>query len=534
MDKFRAGDILEGVVSDTGAQGEGIVKIGAYPFFIPFAAYGEEIRFRVSQANKNYAFGDIIDILKRSDDRVKPLCPYFGNCGGCDLQHLNYNAQLEVKRLSVARTLKKNGGFNIDVPAVLHDSEWEYRNKLSMPFGFNAKSGRRYLGFYEKKSHKVVPVKWCPLHGQWAAELIKIINEWANENAVGIYNEKTHTGLLRHLSARMLDTLSAVFVINGDMLPYKEKLIEALKQKFKDFSLYASKNTENTNVILGDEAKLIYGTPCKQNLGAFSAGISPMSFLQVNNAVRDMLYNDVRNQLNNFAGDIVELYSGTGLLTAQLAARLKNSNFISVEIVPQAVSNAKKLMSELGFSSRVNCLCDDGARFMKHDNKIGAAALKPRALILDPPRKGCDADVLEAAKSACFEKIVYISCNPATLARDLKILCSPSCSAATENGYSKSVLNVPDTDVMSVNSSASGSALNATIDGATAPMESPAALNGNTASNENIISNRIINSHFAMSKASACDYRISYVQPYDMFPQTSHVETLVLMSRIDK
>ncbi|MDE7372998.1 MAG: TRAM domain-containing protein, partial [Clostridia bacterium] len=224
------GDIIDGIVSDFGSDGEGVIKLDGYPVFVPYAIKGEEVRARITYAKKDCAFGEVVEVVTPSPSRVKPRCPYFGKCGGCDLQHADTPLQLEIKRNSVENALKKFAGLNPNesmiecgsssngskTPKPLRLNDFEYRNKLSLPFAYNSHTGRVSLGFYEKRSHKVVPMKWCPLHGEWAANLIAVLTEWANEFNISVYDENTHKGLLRHAVARMLDTLSLTLVINGD------------------------------------------------------------------------------------------------------------------------------------------------------------------------------------------------------------------------------------------------------------------------------------------------------------------------------
>jgi len=443
---LQVGDIIEGKVIDFGSNGEGIIKIDAFPIFVPFVLKDETIKARVNFVNKNYAFADVTEVLIPSNDRIKPKCTYFNKCGGCDMQMANYSYQLEVKRISVERAIKKNAGIKLDIPSVIPSNEWEYRNKLSLPFGYNQKSNRVSLGYFEKMSHKVVPIKWCPLNGEWAASLIEVISSWANENKVSVYNEVKHQGLLRHLVARNLDTLSICIVINGNEIPYFDNLIDRLNKKFTGYSLYLSKNKNKTNVILGDTINLLYGNKDEQSLGKYSAYISPLSFLQVNNYIRDKIYDDVCEKISNHDGNIIELYSGAGLLTAQIALRLSSSKIVAVEIEPSATSSANELHKKLGINDRVTNINDDAKHFMQELSK------GEDLLILDPPRRGCDKEILDIAKEKQIKTIVYISCNPQTLARDIDILKD--------------------------------------------------------------------------------EYNVEYIQPYDMFPQTAHVETVVLMLRI--
>lgn len=441
-----AGDIIQGIVTDFGSDGEGVIKPDGYPVFVPYAIKGEEIRARITYVKKDCVFGEVTEIVTPSPDRIKPLCPYFGKCGGCDLQHISKALQLEIKRDSVKNALKKIAGIDMEVPLPVRLNDWEYRNKLSLPFAYNGRSKRVSLGFYEKRSHKVVPMKWCPLHGDWAGKLIAAVTEWANEYGISVYDETTRKGLLRHIVARFLDTLSVTVVINGEKLPKIAELVQKLQVQFDDFTLYISANTRGNNVIMGDSVRLVYGKEKPQNLGKFSAVISPKSFMQINGKVRDAIYDCVAAELNDFAGDIIELYSGVGLLTAQLALRMPKAHITSVEIEKSSSTDAKTLMQSLGLSDRVDCVCDDAKRYIQSAKQSRRGTVLPsesdveldentknspyflggmfaenkQALILDPPRRGCDREVLECA--ANFDKIVYVSCNPQTLARDLKIL----------------------------------------------------------------------------------------------------------------
>ena len=446
---IQKGDVIDAEIIDFGSNGEGVAKCGVYPIFIPFAVKGDVVRARITWTSKDYAFGEIVEIIEPSVDRVKPPCPYFEKCGGCDLQNVEHEAQLEIKKECVERALKKVGGLDVDVPMPVSLNEWEYRNKLALPFGQNKRSGRVYLGFFEKRSHSVVPMKWCKLQGQWAADLIEDASEWANECGLTVYDEQSGKGYLRHAVARMLDTLTLTLVINDKSKTLKDlvRLTEKLNRHFKDYTVFVSCNTKNTNVIMGDSVHLVYGEERAQDLGRFKAVVSPLSFLQVNDKVRDAIYDDVCARIgSDFDGEIVELYSGVGLLTAQLALRLKSANITAVEIVPEATKDANVLMRNLAIDNVKN-VCADAAKYVE---EIGESKT-PRVLILDPPRKGCDERVLEVANKAGFAKIIYISCNPQTLARDLKNLSSK--------------------------------------------------------------------------------YQIEYIQPYDMFPETRHVETVVMLTR---
>lgn len=452
MLNVAVGDVIEGKVADFASEGEGIVKIGSYAVFVPFAIKGETVRARIRFAKKDYAFAELVEVVEPSPDRVKPRCTYFGRCGGCDLQHVTRELQLEIKKSSVENALRKIGGIDVKVDDVVRLNDWEYRNKIALPFAYKSKSGRVSLGFYEKKTHTVVPMKWCPLHGEWAATLIQDVTEWANNEKISVYEETSGKGLLRHVVARKLDTLTVTLVVNGSRVPKLEVLARKLEEDFGTVTIFISENVKNTNVIFGDGAKLVWGREQKQNLGAYEAVVSPLSFLQVNDEVRDAIYDKVCAFLSDFDGDIVELYSGVGLLTAQIAKRLENAKITAVEIVPDATKNANALMQSLHIADRVTNVCADAVEYVAslavtNENTdeenvevdlpdeivnspfyLGEVSEKKKnetktlALVLDPPRKGCDKRVLDAVNAANFERIAYISCNPQTLARDLKIL----------------------------------------------------------------------------------------------------------------
>lgn len=415
MYKVVKGDIIEGRIVDLASGGEGVLKLDGYAIFVPFSLPGELVRARIDFARRDCAFATLVEVKEKSEDRVKPICPYFGKCGGCDLQHMSERMQIAFKTNAVKLALKKFASLTPDVPDAIRLNSYGYRNKISLPFAFNAHSGRVSLGFYEKRSHKVVPIKFCPLHGEWAADIIRIVCEWANENRLSVYDETTGKGLLRHIVARMMDSLSLTVVVNDKRLEAAEDLTARLQTSFDDFVLYVSPNLYRTNVIMGDSVIKLYGEEKFQKLGKFSAVVSPMTFLQVNAEVRDVIYDDVASLLSDFDGDITELYSGAGVLTAELASRLPKGRITSVEIVLEAVEDAKKLFKSLNLDN-ITAVCADAPEYMRDVVEKGGA------LILDPPRRGCDAKVIQGAIEQGYDKIVYISCDPLTLARDIALL----------------------------------------------------------------------------------------------------------------
>ena len=247
LERHRGGEEHIAEVVDFGMNGEGIIKLDNYPVFVNNAIKGEKVKVRLTYTKKDYAFGELLEIIEPSPDRVKPICPYYAKCGGCDMQHIAYESQLEIKRLHIERTLKKNAGLEISVPTPISKNQWKYRNKLALPFG--KRGDRVVLGFYEKQTHKVVPMKFCPLHDEWASNIIRIVSEWANENNISVYDELALDGFLRHLVVRKLDRVEIVIVGNGNKLEYSTELVLKLKKELGNYTLYFSPNNNYFNSI---------------------------------------------------------------------------------------------------------------------------------------------------------------------------------------------------------------------------------------------------------------------------------------------
>ena len=284
--------------------------------------------------------------------------------------------QEEVKRASVERTMKK-AGIDVSVPACVSGAAWAYRNKLALPFARWADTGKIVLGFFEKKSHRVVPLKDCPLHGEWAAKVVAAVTGWANECGLSVYDEGTGKGLLRHVVARYITTLLRRHSAERRRHLARGRARRGAGDAFQRFRpLCLAQQGEDQRHHGGESVRLVRGKERPQELGAFSAVVSPASFLQVNDEMRERLYAAACAALDGFDGDIVELYSGVGLLTAELALRLPQAKITAVEIVPEAVKDAEKLMRSLGLSERVTEICGDAADYMR--SQAGSTA--PRAL----------------------------------------------------------------------------------------------------------------------------------------------------------
>ena len=456
---MKTGDKLLCDIIDFGMDGEGVAKIDGIPIFVPLAVKGDLAKIQIIHLKKDYGFGKLIKVVKPSELRVEPICPVFGICGGCDIQHISQQAQTDFKRDKVVNCFRKSK-LDVSVDEVITGNPLYYRNKLQIPFG--EKEGRIVCGFFKKNSHEIVPIEKCFLQGEWTTRLISIVTAWANGDCknkkISAYNEASGKGVLRHMVARFNDGfLSLTLVINADSLPEKDALCALLSAEF-EFNLHVSINKKNTNVIFGDQTKKIFGQEKVYDIDGILQQISPVSFLQVNDEIKSLLYGKTVSNLMN-ADIVFDIYSGAGSLSAQIAkASFSRCNpcVYGIEIVPEATQNANDLMAQNLLSNKVKNINGDATTELP---KLVETLVKNGILtdkmslgaVIDPPRKGCDDGVIQALIKSGIDKIVYISCNPATLARDLAKLSSA--------------------------------------------------------------------------------YNIISATPYDMFPQTSHIETLVCLAR---
>lgn len=413
-------EIICGVVDAIGAGGEGIIRHEGVTFFVPACLPGEKVLFKALKVKGNVGYGKIEEILTPAEERVRPKCPVFLKCGGCALQHVDYPAQLLHKSKVVKDALRKIGGICVDVPtAIKSDFPYAYRNKLQMPIGVD-KDGNTVLGFYAERSHRIVPVSACAIHPEWAETLVAVIKRYASECAVKGYDETGKTGSLRHIVAREVGGKFIFTLVAAKRdLPNTAYLIALLKEKFQTFTLYLNFNASDTNVILGKEFRLLYGDGFLEGNEqgvCFEAG--PITFLQVNENVRTKLYKDA---LKTVTGDgdevVIDAYSGGGLLTAMIAKKVKRVYGIELEAEAVRCANALKEKNNLNNMTNICGLVEERLAEVLNIEK----GEKIR-LILDPPRAGIARSVVKALLASGIPKLTLISCNPATLARDLGIL----------------------------------------------------------------------------------------------------------------
>lgn len=442
-------------VDNLGMNGEGIGRIEGFTMFVPGALPGEKIRIKAVKVGKSYGYGKLLEIIESSSQRVKPKCPHAGRCGGCQLQHMSYSLQLEFKKQLVKDTIERIGGLeNILIHDTIGmDNPWRYRNKMQFPVG--TIKDKLAIGFYAPRSHNIIDMDTCYIQHSINDEIVKVIRQYMNEFNIRPYDEVAHKGIVRHIVSKVgfeSGEVMAIIVTNGHSLPHKNKLIKLLREQIPGLvSIVQNNNPHKTNVVLGKENIVLWGKDhIVDYIGDLKFKISPLSFYQINPIQTAILY-DKAVEYANLTGkeEVIDAYCGIGTISLFMAQKAKK--VYGIEIVPQAIEDAK-----------INALENNihNAEFIEGQAEVIIPSMVEKGLkidvaVVDPPRKGCDPKLLDALIHAQPERIVYVSCNPATLARDLRYL--------SDRGY-----------------------------------------------------------------------KVQEVQPVDMFPQTSHVECVVLMSRVGK
>lgn len=451
-------------IQDFGCNGEGIAKIDGIPVFIPYAIAGETVRFRAVKVKSNLAYGKLMEVTEPSDMRVQPPCPVYYKCGGCNLQHIEYDAQLALKAKTVSDCFHKIAGIDIgDLAVEPSELHYRYRNKLQLPV--RETGSGNVIGFFRENSHDVVAIDDCPIQREWAQKLICAVKKYIADSGVSCYNEQTKRGMLRHVVAR---EAGGQFIIT--LVSTSEKLpqIDILKcelEKTGRYSLFINVNKSDSNVIFGSRTVRIFGneTALVEEDG-LSFRMGPESFMQVNDGVRRKIYAEVCS-LAARGGTVIDAYCGAGFLSAMLSRRA--DMVYGIESVEEAIACANRLKEENGIENLefICGLCEDVLprlipQIMREKGDF--------SVVLDPPRKGCDGAVLNALLDTKPRQIIYISCSPPTLARDVGILTGSLIASDTGLGLS-------------------------------ADQNGP--------------------------------YEIQYIKSFDMFPQTKHVETLVCLER---
>ena len=467
---MRKNDEIIGIVSGYGSNGEGIIKHDETVVFVPFVLVDEKVRVKILKITSKCAYGKALEIIESSPYRRDPICPVFKKCGGCQLQHVLYENQLKIKEENVKRCFKKVAGLDVEIkPTVKSSNEFGYRNKLQLPVAES--DNGIVIGFYAENSHRVIPIDDCCINPEWTKSIIISFKKYFNELGLKGYNHLNNSGDVREIVVKQVEkNLIITLVVLNKRIKGLDRLVEILNETLQyNYSLYINVNNTTSNVIFGDDFTLVHGDPeYMGNMNGIDYPIGVRSFMQVNLDVCHKLYNSVIDFIDANSDTVVlDAYSGAGLMTALLSKNAKKA--IGIEIVKEATECADALKHANGLSDKItnyNGKCEEImpdiiSKEVKNNAKI--------RVVLDPPRKGCDVSVLEAILKCDIDRIVYVSCLPQSLARDVGILTG---SLVYENGEIKRVENYTP------------------------------------------------------------KYKIASIQPFDMFPQTKHVETVVCLKKI--
>ncbi|MDR1689875.1 MAG: 23S rRNA (uracil(1939)-C(5))-methyltransferase RlmD [Clostridiales bacterium] len=422
---FAKNQMINLKIEALSSEAYGIGRANGFVFFVPGAIPGEEVTARIIKLTKTYGVCKLEHIKAASPNRAEPECPVYKRCGGCSLSHMQYAAQLEYKTEKVLDALRVIGKFSADElprkletnPCVGMEFPFRYRNKVQMPAGIAG--CKPSFGFYAPRSHSFIAVCDCLLCGAENKEILSLVLEFMEENNISVYYESRNDGLVRHAmirTSRKTGEILLCLVLNGKKLPHHEKLIEKLKHRIS--GLLINVNTEETNVILGKKTLCLWGRDyITDSIGGIDFKISINSFYQVNPVQTELLYAKALEYAsggeNNTALDI---YCGIGTITQLLAGKFKK--VYGIEAVPEAISDAKASAAQNGAGNAEFVLAKAEEAIFDFIEK----GIAPDCVVVDPPRKGCDEKLLSALLKLKPEKIVYVSCSPATLARDLKVL----------------------------------------------------------------------------------------------------------------
>ena len=410
-------------IIDNGFEGEGITKIDGFTIFVPNAIKGEEVKILIVKVLTSHAYAKLIEIIKKSENRIEPDCATYKRCGGCNLRHLSYDATLDLKQNIVQNLVKKNLKSCVNVNKTWGmGNPYNYRNKLQYPVGKD-KNGNIIVGVFANRTHEIIKTDECLIQNKKANEIAKFIVQLAKKYDISVYDENNQQGLLRHIVIKTgirTNEIMVILVINGDSLSYQENFLNELKNKYNEIeSIVLNINKKNTNVILGDKNINLLGNGyIKDILGDYYFRISPLSFYQVNPVQAEALYNIAIEGLNITKQDVVfDLYCGIG--TISIFASKYAKKVYGVEIVEQAIKDAK-WNSEFNKIENTKFIAGDTEKVI--DDLINNKKIIPNIVIVDPPRKGLDRNTINNIIKIHPKKIAYISCNPATLVRDLAYL----------------------------------------------------------------------------------------------------------------
>ncbi len=416
---LRVGMTLDVDIHDLGHSGEGVARIEGIPIFVPGGLVGELTTIRITTVFPNYCRGSLVSVLTKSPYRIGPPCPVYGECGGCQLQHLDYGHQLEWKRDRVRNALGGIGKLpSVEVrPVIGMDDPFHYRNKVLVPLA-RGRDGVAVAGFFKPGSHDVVPMNGCLIQDSRFDSVIEAILSFLDRHQVSVYDEQTHTGIARSILARASEAELAVYmIINADRLPESDQLVAALRGIPEISGIGLIVNKERTNVPVTDHQQGLYGSlDVTSRFGSLTLTSPAHSFFQVNYRQTEKLLQTLKIAAPEFYPVVFDLYCGVGTLGLSIAAQC--GRLLGNEISPIATEYAQKNAVQNGFS---NCtfVAGDAATVTE---KWKAEGVHPDLVIVDPPRKGCSPEMVQLLMNLRPHQIVYVSCDPATLARDLRML----------------------------------------------------------------------------------------------------------------
>lgn len=410
-------------IIDQGFEGEGIAKIEGFTIFIEGAIKGEKCRILIVKVTSSHAFGKLVEILEKSKYRVEPDCATYKRCGGCNLRHIDYEETLNIKQNTVQNLVNKTLNNKIKVEMTVGmGNPYNYRNKAQYPVGFD-KSGEPVMGVYAKRTHEIIPMRNCMIQNPVSEKIANVVLGFFIKNNIPIYNEKNGEGLLRHIVIKVgikTHEIMCILVLNKKELKKEKELIKVLIREFPEIkTIVKNYNMKNTNVILGNENEVIYGDGyIYDELGDYTFKISPLSFYQINPIQTEALYNIAIEMADLKKTDtLFDLYCGIG--TIGIFASPYVNRVYGIEIVKQAIEDAKE-NANINNIRNIEFFAGDVEKVF--ENVLKEHNVKPDVIFVDPPRKGLDKHTIENILNIKPEKIVYISCNPASLVRDLKLL----------------------------------------------------------------------------------------------------------------
>jgi 23S rRNA (uracil1939-C5)-methyltransferase len=422
-------DEIEVIIDGLGSEGEGIAHVDGYALFIKEALVGEKAKVKIMKTKKSYGYARLMEILEPSPHRVEPKCAVARQCGGCQLQHLSYEEQLRFKQSKVTECLKRIGHFGEEIDAIMEpiigmETPYYFRNKAQFPVG-RGREGSIVTGFYASRTHSIIDTSHCYIQAEGNEELLNIVKDYMNEEGIEPYDEENHKGLVRHILTRIgfvTGEIMVCLVINGKQLPHADRLVARLTSVKGMTSISYDINMEKTNVIMGDKVVTLWGQPyITDYIGDIKYQISPLSFYQVNPVQTKRLYETALEYANLQGNEIVwDLYCGIGTISLFLAQKAKQ--VYGVEIVPQAIDDAKR-NAQINNITNAEFFVGAAEEIMPQKYQESNGSMSADVIVVDPPRKGCDEALLDTIVKMQPERVVYVSCDPATLARDLRYLC---------------------------------------------------------------------------------------------------------------